>query len=158
MSFQISLTRSCASSEIQTTAITSFHTHISLTQLKSKELKVIINVTQLLQQCYWCEYALLYLVNLAIIINGHNIGIYIFSIIVFIECPDPAVLYYKIGGIVGGTFLIGLVILILWKVMVTIHDKREFSRFEREEQLRQWSPVIYIYLIVKYTFKIQNNK
>lgn len=43
-----------------------------------------------------------------------------------------------IFGVIGGTVLAGLVILVIWKILTSIHDKREYIKFETERQLAKW--------------------
>ena len=35
-------------------------------------------------------------------------------------------------------FLVGLALILMWKIFTTIHDKREFARFEKERMLAKW--------------------
>jgi protocadherin alpha len=32
----------------------------------------------------------------------------------------------------------GLALILMWKVFTTIHDRREFARFEKERMLAKW--------------------
>ncbi|XP_014682023.1 PREDICTED: integrin beta pat-3-like [Priapulus caudatus] len=42
------------------------------------------------------------------------------------------------GGVIGGIILAGLLLLLLWKLLTTAHDKREYAKFENERQLAKW--------------------
>jgi len=44
-------------------------------------------------------------------------------------------------GVIGGIILIGLILLLIWKLLVTIHDRREFARFEKERANARWDMV-----------------
>ena len=44
-------------------------------------------------------------------------------------------------GVIGGIILIGLLLLLIWKLLVTIHDRREFARFEKERANARWDMV-----------------
>lgn len=44
-------------------------------------------------------------------------------------------------GITGTTVLIGLGVLLLWKLLTTIYDRREFAKFEKERLTAQWGAV-----------------
>uniref|UniRef100_A0ACB8G2L5 Integrin beta-5 n=2 Tax=Sphaerodactylus townsendi TaxID=933632 RepID=A0ACB8G2L5_9SAUR len=35
-------------------------------------------------------------------------------------------------AVVGSTVLLGIILLAIWKLLVTIHDRREFARFQSE--------------------------
>jgi integrin beta 1 len=49
-------------------------------------------------------------------------------------CPPVNVAAYSIGGIIVGTFLIGLVGLMVFKCRIYYADKREFAEFEKERK------------------------
>ena len=51
--------------------------------------------------------------------------------------PLPGILL----GVIGAIVAIGMVLIIMWKVFTTIHDKREFARFEKERQMAKWDAV-----------------
>lgn len=45
-------------------------------------------------------------------------------------------------GVIAAIVLIGLALLLLWKMVTTIHDRREFARFEKERMMAKWDTVI----------------
>jgi len=44
-------------------------------------------------------------------------------------------------GVIGAIVLIGLALLLLWKLLTTIHDRREFAKFENERMMAKWDTV-----------------
>nr|CAD7412142.1 unnamed protein product [Timema poppensis] len=44
-------------------------------------------------------------------------------------------------GLIGATVLIGLLFIIVWKVLTTIHDQREYAKFEKERAQSKWDRV-----------------
>jgi len=59
---------------------------------------------------------------------------------------------YVIGivlGVIGAIVLIGLALLLLWKLLTTIHDRREFAKFEKERMMAKWDTVSLTYTILK---------
>lgn len=44
-------------------------------------------------------------------------------------------------GVIAAIVLIGMAILLLWKLLTTIHDRREFARFEKEKMMAKWDTV-----------------
>lgn len=44
-------------------------------------------------------------------------------------------------GITGTTVVIGLAGLLLWKLLTTIYDRREFAKFENERLTAKWNAV-----------------
>ncbi|CAN7996664.1 unnamed protein product, partial [Ixodes hexagonus] len=54
------------------------------------------------------------------------------------ECPEPVNILAIILGVIIGIVLIGLALLLIWKLFTTIHDRREFAKFEKERQMAKW--------------------
>lgn len=44
-------------------------------------------------------------------------------------------------AVAGAILLLGLVGLLIWKLLVTIHDRREFAKFEEERAKAKWDTV-----------------
>lgn len=44
-------------------------------------------------------------------------------------------------GVIAAIVLVGLALLMLWKMVTTIHDRREFARFEKERMMAKWDTV-----------------
>ncbi|KAH0953620.1 hypothetical protein HN011_000489 [Eciton burchellii] len=53
-------------------------------------------------------------------------------------CPQPINVFGIALGIVISTVIIGFLILLIWKIVTMIHDKREYVKFERERALAKW--------------------
>lgn len=51
-----------------------------------------------------------------------------------LNCPKPADLLGIILGVIGAIVGVGLVTIFLWKAFTTIHDRREFAKFEAERK------------------------
>ncbi|KOC60198.1 Integrin beta-PS [Habropoda laboriosa] len=54
------------------------------------------------------------------------------------ECPPQVYMLGIVLGVIAAIVLIGLALLLLWKLLTTIHDRREFARFERERMMAKW--------------------
>uniref|UniRef100_U5EVW7 Integrin beta n=1 Tax=Corethrella appendiculata TaxID=1370023 RepID=U5EVW7_9DIPT len=54
------------------------------------------------------------------------------------ECPPKVFMLGIVLGVIAAIVLIGLAILLLWKLLTTIHDRREFARFEKERMMAKW--------------------
>ncbi len=54
------------------------------------------------------------------------------------ECPEVIDIMGIILGVIGAIVTIGLVLILMWKLFTTIHDKREFARFEKEKGMAKW--------------------
>lgn len=57
------------------------------------------------------------------------------------ECPPKVFMLGIVLGVIAAIVLIGLAILLLWKLLTTIHDRREFARFEKERMMAKWDTV-----------------
>ncbi|VEN53714.1 unnamed protein product [Callosobruchus maculatus] len=54
------------------------------------------------------------------------------------ECREKIFLPFIVIGVIAAVVLLGLAILLLWKLLTTIHDRREFARFEKEKMMAKW--------------------
>lgn len=54
------------------------------------------------------------------------------------DCPEGINILAIILGVIGGIVAIGLALLLIWKLLTTIHDRREFAKFEKERQMAKW--------------------
>ena len=59
------------------------------------------------------------------------------------ECPVVVDIMGIVLGVIGAIVAIGLALILMWKVFTTIHDRREFARFEKERMLAKWDTVRY---------------
>ncbi|XP_020369391.1 integrin beta-3 isoform X1 [Rhincodon typus] len=66
--------------------------------------------------------------------NGKSI----LSVIEEPECPPPVNVLLIILCLMAAILLCGLVALLIWKLLVTVHDKREFAKFEAERAKARW--------------------
>lgn len=66
-------------------------------------------------------------------------GNYDVTILKKTECPPPTNVIAIVAGGVAGVLLIGLVILLIWKLLVELYDRREFKKFENERGKAKWN-------------------
>lgn len=57
------------------------------------------------------------------------------------ECPTGPDIIPIVAGVVAGIVLIGLALLLIWKLLMIIHDRREFAKFEKEKMNAKWDTV-----------------
>jgi integrin beta 1 len=60
------------------------------------------------------------------------------------ECPPQVYVLGIVLGVIAAVVLIGLALLLVWKLLTTIHDRREFARFEKERMMAKWDAVSFI--------------
>lgn len=60
---------------------------------------------------------------------------------VFTECPSGPDIIPIVAGVVAGIVLIGLALLLIFKLLMVIHDRREFAKFEKEKMNAKWDTV-----------------
>ncbi|XP_013393648.1 integrin beta-PS isoform X1 [Lingula anatina] len=53
-------------------------------------------------------------------------------------CPAQANVLAIVLGVIAGIVAIGLAILLIWKILTTINDRREFAKFEKEREQAKW--------------------
>lgn len=58
-----------------------------------------------------------------------------------VECPQPLPIVMIVSGVAGGIVATGLFLLMLWKILTTIHDRRELAKFEKERLKAKWNQV-----------------
>ncbi|XP_012274157.1 integrin beta-PS isoform X2 [Orussus abietinus] len=54
------------------------------------------------------------------------------------DCPVPVNVLGVAVGVIIGTVILGFLILLVWKILTTIHDRREYAKFERQRALAKW--------------------
>uniref|UniRef100_A0A8C2XIJ7 Integrin beta n=1 Tax=Cyclopterus lumpus TaxID=8103 RepID=A0A8C2XIJ7_CYCLU len=54
------------------------------------------------------------------------------------ECPQGPDILVVLLAVAGAILLLGIVGLLIWKLLVTIHDRREFARFQEERAKAKW--------------------
>ncbi|XP_063759885.1 integrin beta-3a isoform X2 [Eleginops maclovinus] len=54
------------------------------------------------------------------------------------ECPQGPDILVVLLAVTGAILLLGLVGLLIWKLLVTIHDHREYAKFEEERSKAKW--------------------
>lgn len=59
----------------------------------------------------------------------------------FSDCPSGPDIIPIVAGVVAGIVLIGLALLLIWKLLMIIHDRREFAKFEKEKMNAKWDTV-----------------
>lgn len=57
------------------------------------------------------------------------------------DCPTGPDIIPIVAGVVAGIVLIGLALLLIWKLLMIIHDRREFAKFEKEKMNAKWDTV-----------------
>jgi integrin beta 1 len=77
---------------------------------------------------------------------------YVFHLlqIVFIEismlftvCPETVSALALILGIILGVLAVGVALLLIWKLLTLIHDRRQFARFNEEVLKAKWDTVCF---------------
>ncbi|KAM6465374.1 integrin beta-2 isoform 2-T2 [Liasis olivaceus] len=55
------------------------------------------------------------------------------------ECPQPPNIAAIVGGTIAGVALIGLLLLMAWRLVAELIDRREYHRFEKEKSKAKWN-------------------
>ena len=58
-----------------------------------------------------------------------------------LECPPKLDILGVVLGVIGAIVGLGLLLLVMWKFLTTIHDRREYARFEKERMMAKWDTV-----------------
>lgn len=62
-------------------------------------------------------------------------------LLVFQECPPGPNVILITTVLSGSVVVLGVALLLLWKLLTSIHDRREFACFQRELEQRRWNRV-----------------
>ncbi|XP_052343788.1 integrin beta-3b isoform X2 [Oncorhynchus keta] len=57
------------------------------------------------------------------------------------DCPKGPDILVVLLSVAGAILVLGLAGLLIWKLLVTIHDRREFAKFEEERARAKWDTV-----------------
>ena len=57
------------------------------------------------------------------------------------DCPKGPDVLVVLLSVAGAILFLGLAALLIWKLLVTIHDRREFAKFEEERARAKWDTV-----------------
>ncbi|KAG7273629.1 hypothetical protein CRUP_017351 [Coryphaenoides rupestris] len=68
-------------------------------------------------------------------VNNNTTEIYVME---KLECPTGPDIIPIVLGVVIGIVMIGLALLLIWKLLMIIHDRREFAKFEKEKMNAKW--------------------
>ncbi|NXP26944.1 ITB2 protein, partial [Scytalopus superciliaris] len=55
------------------------------------------------------------------------------------ECPEPPNITLIVGSTIAGVVLIGLLVLLIWRLLTELFDRREYRRFEKEKSKAKWN-------------------
>uniref|UniRef100_A0A914VH59 Integrin beta n=1 Tax=Plectus sambesii TaxID=2011161 RepID=A0A914VH59_9BILA len=55
------------------------------------------------------------------------------------ECPGPVPVLPIVLGVTGGIILLGVILLLLWKLLTFLHDRAEYAKFEKERAEAKWN-------------------
>lgn len=58
-----------------------------------------------------------------------------------LDCPKGPDILVVLLSVAGAILFLGLAALLIWKLLVTIHDRREFAKFEEERARAKWETV-----------------
>ncbi len=73
--------------------------------------------------------------------NRHMTPLLKWRVLGLAECPAGPDIIPIVAGVVTGIVLIGLALLLIWKLLMIIHDRREFAKFEKEKMNAKWDTV-----------------
>uniref|UniRef100_I3JHC2 Integrin beta n=1 Tax=Oreochromis niloticus TaxID=8128 RepID=I3JHC2_ORENI len=68
-------------------------------------------------------------------------GLPLWLLLVFQECPPGPNVILITTVLSGSVVVLGVALLLLWKLLTSIHDRREFACFQRELEQRRWNRV-----------------
>lgn len=73
--------------------------------------------------------------------NGVLVWVKAHPLIFFPGCSEPPKILMIVLGLSLSVVCIGLILLVVWKVLVSVHDRKEVARFEAERSKAKWQTV-----------------
>uniref|UniRef100_A0A8C7I4C3 Integrin beta n=1 Tax=Oncorhynchus kisutch TaxID=8019 RepID=A0A8C7I4C3_ONCKI len=65
------------------------------------------------------------------------------------DCPKGPDILVVLMAVAGAILFLGLAGLLIWKLLVTVHDRREFAKFEEERAKAKWDTVSPTMLLIQ---------
>lgn len=59
----------------------------------------------------------------------------------FLGCPKPVILAIVLG-VIGGIVGLGVLLLVIWKILMTLYDRREYKMFLKESESARFNEVL----------------
>lgn len=66
------------------------------------------------------------------------------------RCPEPFPLATTSFALMGGIVVVGIALMLIWRFLLYLYDKKEYARFLEESKKAQWSPVTHLLTNVSY--------
>ncbi|VDK73831.1 unnamed protein product [Gongylonema pulchrum] len=60
------------------------------------------------------------------------------------DCPPPVPVLAIVLGVIAGIVILGLILLLVWKLLTVLHDRAEFAKFDNERLMAKWDTVSFI--------------
>lgn len=62
-----------------------------------------------------------------------------------LDCPPPVPVLAIVLGVIAGIVILGLILLLVWKLLTVLHDRAEFAKFDNERLMAKWDTVCFIF-------------
>lgn len=119
------------------TWLIAFSTGVSCSESNFKSLWVSDKTWK--KQCYEIKLPLTQLLAY-LVLSAHVTHCFIISSF-HSDCPKGPDILVVLLSVAGAILFLGLAALLIWKLLVTIHDRREFAKFEEERARAKWDTV-----------------
>ncbi|KIH61213.1 integrin beta tail domain protein [Ancylostoma duodenale] len=54
------------------------------------------------------------------------------------DCPPPVPVLAIVLGVIAGIVILGLILLLVWKLLTVLHDRAEYAKFNNERLMAKW--------------------
>lgn len=54
------------------------------------------------------------------------------------DCPPPVPVLAIVLGVIAGIVILGILLLLLWKLLTVLHDRSEYATFNNERLMAKW--------------------
>lgn len=59
----------------------------------------------------------------------------------FTDCPPPVPVLAIVLGVIAGIVILGIILLLVWKLLTVLHDRAEYAKFNNERLMAKWDTV-----------------
>ncbi|KAK6041647.1 integrin beta tail domain protein, partial [Cooperia oncophora] len=54
------------------------------------------------------------------------------------DCPPPVPVLAIVLGVIAGIVILGIILLLVWKLLTVLHDRAEYAKFNNERLMAKW--------------------
>ncbi|EPB72212.1 ribose 5-phosphate isomerase A [Ancylostoma ceylanicum] len=73
------------------------------------------------------------------------------------DCPPPVPVLAIVLGVIAGIVILGLILLLVWKLLTVLHDRAEYAKFNNERLMAKWDTINRVNVAVLLRFALKDS-